>query len=66
MFDLKTTGSLARLHTQLHSLHIRLEKLKTERAVFANKQGYDTMIEETENEINEVISEILDNNIFEG
>ncbi|QVG63939.1 hypothetical protein Mithridates_00052 [Acinetobacter phage Mithridates] len=66
MFDLKTTGNLARLHTQLHSLHIRLERLKIERDVFADKDKYDKLIEETNLEINEVISDIMDNNIFEG
>ena len=66
MFDLETTGNLARLHTQLHSLHIRLEKLKIERDVFADKDKYDKLIEETNLEINEVISDIMDNNIFEG
>ena len=66
MFDLETTGNLARLHTQLHSLHIRLERLKTERAVFADKDKYDKLIEETNLEIDEVISDIMDNNIFEG
>lgn len=66
MFDLETTGNLARLHTQLHSLHIRVEKLKTERDVFADKDKYDKLIEETNLEINEVISGIMDNNIFEG
>ncbi|AIW02761.1 hypothetical protein [Acinetobacter phage P577] len=66
MFDLETTGNLARLHTQLHSLHVRLEKLKTERDVFAEKEKYDKLIEETNLEIDEVISDIMDNNIFEG
>ncbi|MGQ1358374.1 hypothetical protein ACT414_18420 (plasmid) [Acinetobacter baumannii] len=66
MFDLETTGNLARLHTQLHSLHIRLEKLKIERDVFADKDKYDKLIEETNLEIDEVISDIMDNNIFEG
>lgn len=66
MFDLKTTGNLARLHTQLHSLHIRLEKLKIERDVFADKDKYDKLIEETNLEIDDVISDIMDNNIFEG
>ncbi|QVG64114.1 hypothetical protein Herod_00050 [Acinetobacter phage Herod] len=66
MFDLETTGNLARLHTQLHSLHIRLERLKTERDVFADKDKYDKLIEETNSEIDEVISDIMDNNIFEG
>lgn len=66
MFDLETTGNLARLHTQLHTLHVRVEKLKTERDVFADKDKYDKLIEETYLEIDEVISDIMDNNIFEG
>jgi len=66
MFDLETTGNLARLHTQLHSLHVRVEKLKTERAIFANKDQYDKLIKETNLEMDEVITDILDNNIFEG
>lgn len=66
MFDLETTGNLAKLHTQLHTLHVRVEKLKTERDVFADKDKYDKLIEETYLEIDEVISDIMDNNIFEG
>ena len=60
MFDLETTGNLAKLHTQLHYLHIRLEKFKIERDVFADKGKYDKLIEETNLEIDNLVSSLKD------
>lgn len=65
MFDLETTGALAKLYPKLHSLHVQVEKLKTDKAVFTDKDKYDILIAEKNLEIQDVISEIMDYNIFE-
>lgn len=65
MFDLETTGALAKLYPKLHSLHVQLEKLKVDKAVFTDKDKYDILIAEKSLEIDDVISEIMDYNIFE-
>lgn len=39
MFDLETTGALAKLYQKLHSLHVQLERLKVEKSVFTDKES---------------------------
>lgn len=66
MFDLETTGALAKLYQKLHSLHVQLERLRVEKSVFTDKEKYDTLIAEKSLEIDDVISGIMSCNIFEG
>lgn len=66
MFDLETTGALVKLYQKLHSLHVQLERLKVEKSVFTDKEKYDILITEKSLEIDDVISEIMRHNIFEG
>lgn len=65
MFDLETTGALAKLYPKLHSLNVQLEKLKVDKAVFTDKEKYDILIAEKSLEIDDVISDIMNYNIFE-
>lgn len=66
MFDLEITGALAKLYQKLHSLHVQLERLKVEKSVFTDKEKYDILIAEKSLEIDDVISDIMGYNIFEG
>lgn len=66
MFDLETTGVLAKLYQKLHSLHVQLERLKVEKSVFTDKEKYDILISEKSLEIDDVISTIMCYDIFEG